>query len=529
MAKAGLRSGRPGPDPETLAYVMYTSGSTGQPKGIEVPHRAVVRLVRGADYARFGPDEVFLQLAPASFDAATFEIWGALLNGGRLALLPGGAPSLEELGAAVAREGVTTLWLTAGLFHSLVESRPEALRGVSQLLSGGDVLSAPHVRRVLAALPGLTLIDGYGPTENTTFTTCHPMRDADAVADPVPIGRPIAGTTRPPPGRRSAAGAGGGARRALRRGGRPRPRLSRPAGPDGRALRARPLRDPGGRAALPHRRPRPLAAGRHDRVPRPARPAGEDPRLPRRARRDRGGPPAPPGGGGGGRGGPRGGGRQGAGRLCRAAGGGRPPARRPARAPAGAPPGAHAPLPPDRPSRAPPDRQRQGGPPGARGAPGRRRPEPPTSPSPAPCWRSGWRRSGARCWGGAGRRPRRLLRPRRPLAARHPRAVADPRRAGRRGVDGRSVRGADRGRAGGAAGHRRRGDRRRLRVCPGCRRRRRSSARGPPGRTPTPRSGRARRWSSGWRRSGARCSASAGWACTTTSSISAAIPCWPTG
>jgi amino acid adenylation domain-containing protein len=185
----------PGPGPETLAYVMYTSGSTGQPKGIEVPHRAVARLVRGADYARFGPDEVFLQMAPPSFDAATFEIWGALLNGGRLALLPGGAPSLEELGAAVVREGVTTLWLTAGLFHSLVESRPEALRGVSQLLSGGDVLSAPHVRRALAALPGLTLIDGYGPTENTTFTTCHPMRDADAVADPVPIGRPIAGTT----------------------------------------------------------------------------------------------------------------------------------------------------------------------------------------------------------------------------------------------------------------------------------------------------------------------------------------------
>jgi amino acid adenylation domain-containing protein len=181
--------------PENLAYVMYTSGSTGQPKGVEVTHRGVVRLVRGADYARFGPDEVFLQLAPAAFDAATFEIWGALLNGARLALLPGRAPVLDELGPAVAREGVTTLWLTAGLFHSLVESRPEILRGVSQLLSGGDVLSAPHVRRALSALPGLTLIDGYGPTENTTFTACHPMRDADAVADPVPIGRPIANTT----------------------------------------------------------------------------------------------------------------------------------------------------------------------------------------------------------------------------------------------------------------------------------------------------------------------------------------------
>ena len=95
----------------------------------------------------------------------------------------------------MARDGVTTLWLTAGLFHPLVESRPEALRGVSQLLAGGDVLSAPHVRRALAALPGRVLIDGYGPTENTTFTTCHPMREADAVGEPVPIGRPIANTT----------------------------------------------------------------------------------------------------------------------------------------------------------------------------------------------------------------------------------------------------------------------------------------------------------------------------------------------
>ncbi|PYQ66713.1 MAG: hypothetical protein DMF53_03025, partial [Acidobacteria bacterium] len=96
------------------------------------------RLVRGTDYARFGPDEVFLQLAPAAFDAATLEVWGALLNGGRLVLPPGsGALSLGELAAAVAGEGVTTLWLTAGLFHFVMASRPEALRGVSQLLAGG--------------------------------------------------------------------------------------------------------------------------------------------------------------------------------------------------------------------------------------------------------------------------------------------------------------------------------------------------------------------------------------------------------
>src|SRR4051812_2822989 len=183
-------------DGDSLAYVMYTSGSTGRPKGIEVTHRGVVRLVRGTDYARLGPDEVFLQLAPAAFDASTFEIWGALLNGGRLGLPPGRrAPSPGELAAAIAGEGVTTLWLTAGLFHFVVASRPEALRGVSQLLAGGDVLSAGHVRRALGALPGVTLINGYGPTESTTFTTCHAMTGPHAVGETVSIGRPIANTT----------------------------------------------------------------------------------------------------------------------------------------------------------------------------------------------------------------------------------------------------------------------------------------------------------------------------------------------
>ncbi|HYO12189.1 MAG TPA: non-ribosomal peptide synthase/polyketide synthase [Thermoanaerobaculia bacterium] len=177
-----------------LAYVMYTSGSMGRPKGVEVPHRAVVRLVKGTGYARFGPWEVFLQLAPASFDAATFEIWGALLHGARLAVFPGRVPSLEELGAAVARHKVTTLWLTAGLFHQVVEGGVEGLAGVSQLLAGGDVLSPEHVRRALARLPGCTLINGYGPTENTTFTCCHSMRDPAEVEKPVSIGSPVANT-----------------------------------------------------------------------------------------------------------------------------------------------------------------------------------------------------------------------------------------------------------------------------------------------------------------------------------------------
>jgi amino acid adenylation domain-containing protein len=183
------------PDPENLAYVMYTSGSTGAPKGVAVTHRNVARLVLGTDYARFGPDEVFLQLAPLTFDASTLEIWGPLLHGGRLALAPEGRSSLAELGALLRGEGVTTLWLTAGLFHQMVDEEIDGLAGVRQLLAGGDVVSPVRVRRVLERLPGTVVIDGYGPTEGTTFSACHRMTAPDEVGATVPIGRPIANTT----------------------------------------------------------------------------------------------------------------------------------------------------------------------------------------------------------------------------------------------------------------------------------------------------------------------------------------------
>jgi aspartate racemase len=183
-----------GTECDQLAYIMYTSGSTGAPKGVAVTHRNVVRLVKATDYARFGADEVFLQLAPLSFDASTFEIWGALLNGGRLAIAPPGVVSVDDLGTMLARHGVTTLWLTAGLFHQVVDQRIDVLRPLRQLLAGGDVLSPSHVRRVRGALPECRLINGYGPTEGTTFTCCHSITTDTGLERSVPIGRPIANT-----------------------------------------------------------------------------------------------------------------------------------------------------------------------------------------------------------------------------------------------------------------------------------------------------------------------------------------------
>ncbi len=179
---------------DRLAYVMYTSGSTGTPKGVSIPHRGITRLVSKTNYVTIDASEVFLQLAPLSFDAATFEIWGALLNGARLAIAPPHHLSLEELGNAIRSQGVTTLWLTAGLFHVMVEERLEDLKTLRQLLAGGDVLSPTHVRKFLEGAPTTVLVNGYGPTENTTFTCCHRMTSPEDVGRTVLIGRPITNT-----------------------------------------------------------------------------------------------------------------------------------------------------------------------------------------------------------------------------------------------------------------------------------------------------------------------------------------------
>ncbi|MFC0588228.1 amino acid adenylation domain-containing protein [Novosphingobium aquiterrae] len=177
------------------AYVMYTSGSTGRPKGVIVPHRAVLRLITDQDFIRFGPEEVFLHLSPLAFDASTLELWGSLLHGGRLAVVPAVKPSLAEIDFAIRQFGATTAWFTAALFHNMVDEGIEVLRPLRQILAGGDVLSPHHVRKLQQALPDVRLVNGYGPTENTTFSACYPFPTEGWGDGPAPIGRPLRRTT----------------------------------------------------------------------------------------------------------------------------------------------------------------------------------------------------------------------------------------------------------------------------------------------------------------------------------------------
>ncbi|MCZ7592445.1 MAG: amino acid adenylation domain-containing protein [Kiritimatiellae bacterium] len=180
--------------PSQLAYVLYTSGSTGQPKGVLIEHKSVVRLVKGVSYAHLGADERYLQLSPLAFDASTFEIWAPLLNGGRLAILPPGRFAMEGLAHAMETEQVSTLWLTTGLFHTIVDENPDCLKGVKQLLTGGEVTSGNHVARLLARRADLTIIHCYGPTEGTTFTTANAWTRTQTIPDVLPLGRPISNT-----------------------------------------------------------------------------------------------------------------------------------------------------------------------------------------------------------------------------------------------------------------------------------------------------------------------------------------------
>uniref|UniRef100_E6VPA3 Amino acid adenylation domain protein n=1 Tax=Rhodopseudomonas palustris (strain DX-1) TaxID=652103 RepID=E6VPA3_RHOPX len=180
--------------PSLPAYVMFTSGSTGRPKGVVVPHRAIVRLVVDADFMTLSPATVMLHAAPLAFDASTLEIWGPLLNGGQVVIVEDAVLSVDRIAETLKRFSVNAAWFTAGLFHVMVDERPDALSGLTTLLAGGDVLSPAHVRRAMALLPDCAIVNGYGPTENTTFTCCYSVPRAGWGDGPVPIGFPISGT-----------------------------------------------------------------------------------------------------------------------------------------------------------------------------------------------------------------------------------------------------------------------------------------------------------------------------------------------
>ena len=176
---------------EAVAYVMYTSGSTGAPKGVRVPHRAITRLVINNGYADFNPEDRVAFASNPAFDASTLEVWGPLLNGGRVVVVDH-ATLLDPhaFGSLLERTGVSLLFLTTSLFNQYVQLIPQAFKGLRMLLCGGERADATAFRRIQAELPHLRLVNGYGPTETTTFAVTHEPGELAADADSVPIGRP---------------------------------------------------------------------------------------------------------------------------------------------------------------------------------------------------------------------------------------------------------------------------------------------------------------------------------------------------
>ncbi|MFB1049048.1 amino acid adenylation domain-containing protein [Streptomyces chrestomyceticus] len=176
---------------EDAAYVMYTSGSTGLPKGVLVPHGSVAGLVSDPRWG-VGPDDAVLAHAPYAFDASLFDLWLPLAVGGTVVMAEPGAPDARRLGRAAA-DGVTAVQLTAGLFRVIAEESPECFRSFRQVMCGGDVVPAAAVARVREACPEVTVQHLYGPTEATLCATTRPVRPGDEVPDVLPLGLPLAG------------------------------------------------------------------------------------------------------------------------------------------------------------------------------------------------------------------------------------------------------------------------------------------------------------------------------------------------
>lgn len=177
-----------------LAYLMYTSGSTGKPKGVMVEHRSIVRLVKNTNYFPFSPDIKLLYTGSPVFDASTFEIWGTLLNGGRLFVVSkDDLMNVRLLEQRMKAWGINALWLSAALCNQWTQENEAMFAGLRWLLVGGEALSPKPINRLRLAYPSLTILNAYGPTENTTFSTSYPIERT--FERDIPIGKPISNTT----------------------------------------------------------------------------------------------------------------------------------------------------------------------------------------------------------------------------------------------------------------------------------------------------------------------------------------------
>ncbi len=181
--------------PDAAAHILYTSGSTGIPKGVLVPHRGIIRLVRDQRYVTFGPDLVFLQSSNTAFDASTFEIWGAMLNGATLVFPEDEKVTLGDIARQIERHGVDTVLFPTGLFNLMVEEQLDALRRLKHICTGGDVMSVTHVRTALNAVGPGRIINLYGPTENSVVVTYKAVDSEEDIGTQVPIGIPIERTS----------------------------------------------------------------------------------------------------------------------------------------------------------------------------------------------------------------------------------------------------------------------------------------------------------------------------------------------
>ncbi|WP_432587793.1 amino acid adenylation domain-containing protein [Streptomyces sp. HD1123-B1] len=171
-----------------LAYLMYTSGSTGRPKGIAVSHADVVALAADGRWRGGAHDRVLVH-SPHAFDASTYELWAPLLGGGTAVVAAPGQLDAARLRGHAERDGLTAVFLTTALFNLMAEEDPGCFAGLAQVWTGGEQVSPGAFRRVLEACPDTGLVHVYGPTETTTFATCHPVRDAYRTGETVPIGR----------------------------------------------------------------------------------------------------------------------------------------------------------------------------------------------------------------------------------------------------------------------------------------------------------------------------------------------------